>query len=783
MTPFLSSRIFKAPVLTFAAIVIGHGGSMPCGEASEESFDTLLGPMIETYCLKCHDTEEMKGDVDLSIYTSEVHIKEDAEFWRLAMDLIELEEMPTKAPFPSDQEREEMVAWIDSVVNDRDWNLFPHPGHVTIPRLTKTEYNNTVRDLIGIDLRAGASFLEDGEGQSGFENDRDGLFANPSLLDNYFQAANRVLTAALELGSEQIDLHWESEDMFMTETRSPLVEFPGEPGVVGYDINRGQMTLYDSTDFPSDGFYRFKVRARRVDGPIGITLRIDNEVAGSLRLETDGAQVLELVAFVRGGTRQIAWNHEKIFDDRDLPEDERARYSVHVDWVKISGPELPKDASLRIFTELPGPKDNERAVARKTIRDFGSLAFRRPMSNAEARKYLSLFDSSRKQGADYQNALKNAYTGILVSPKFFYRLENIDRKSPQKGGAYRIDPYAFASRLSYFLWQSMPDEELLALAESGEIFEQDTLDSQVDRMIRDERSRDFTELFLGQWLGFRALGKSVIPDGRKFPDFTPSLNNAMKAEPVLFFESLLKDGGSILELLDSDRTFVNSDLAGLYGIPGVKGPEMREVSLSDPKRGGLVGMGGILAATSTPTRTSPVIRGVWVLEKLLGQHIPEPPPNVAALPSDSVDNAKKGRNLREELVAHRNQEGCMNCHQKIDPIGFGLENFDGIGKFRESYDEAPIDSVGILPDGSRFEGPVELKAYLAAHRGDDFVRNISERLLAFALGRRLGPQDEPSIEAIIQSLAEDDFEAIRLIQAVVTSFPFQYHTDEPINRI
>ncbi len=743
--------------------------------------------MIETYCLKCHDTEEMKGDVDLSIYTSEAHMKRDSEFWRLAMDLIELEEMPTKAPFPSDQEREEMVAWIDSVVNDRDWVANPHPGHVTIPRLTKTEYNNTMRDLIGVDLHAGDSFLEDGEGQSGFENDRNALFANPSLLDNYFQAADRVLTSLLELQNEPIKLHWESEDMFMTEMSSKLLEFPGEPGVVGYDINRGQMTLYDSSEFPTDGYYRFKLRARHINGLVGATLRIDNEVAETLRIESPEPQVYELIAFVRGGTRQIAWNYESIFDEsyESLTREEknRQRRSVHVDWVGISGPEIPEGDTLRIFTELPDLESNERTVARASIREFGSRAFRRPMKNAEARKYLSLFDSSRKRGADYQTALKNAYIGILVSPKFFYRLEAIDSKAPRRDGSYRIDPYTFASRLSYFLWLSMPDDELYTLAESGKIFEPETLQAQVTRMVRDKRSRASTELFLGQWLGFRALGRSVMPDTRMYPQFTRALNDAMKAEPVLLFESLLKDGGSLLELLSSERTFVNADLANLYGIDSVDGTEMRAVRLNDPKRGGFVGMGSILTATSTPTRTSPVLRGVWVLETLLGQHIPEPPPNVAALPSDSVENPTPTRNLREELELHRNQEGCMNCHEKIDPIGFGLENFDAIGRYRDAYGETSIDSIGVLPDGTSFNGPVELKNYLVAHRGEDFVRNFVNQMLAFALGRELGPHDEPTVDSIFQSLDEDNFEASELLYEIVSSFPFQYQSKEPLDSI
>lgn len=739
---------------------------------------------MESYCFKCHDSEKMKGDVDLTLFSSVAQMKEDADFWRLAIELIEEEEMPSKKPFPSAIEREEMIAWIDAVVNDRDWESQPHPGHVTLPRLTKTEYNNTMRDLIGLDLRPGNSFLEDGEGQSGFDNDRDGLFVSSSLLEKYFQSAERALTAVQTLQTEPILLHLESEDMFMTETLSKLLEFPGEPGVVGYDVNRGQMTLYDSVDLPSDGFYRFRIRARLIGDLVGAILRIDNEVAGSLRLESPETNIYEVTALARGGSRQIAWNHEKLLTftgPKGTPPGERKKHSVHIDWIEVEGPIFPAGDAPRVFTNLPAVDSNHRIAARKAIRAFGSRAFRRPIKSSETSKYLSVFDQSQVQGFDYADSLKNAYLGILVSPHFFYRFERFDQQAPQQDGAYRIDPYAFASRLSYFLWLSMPDDELFALAESGEIFEPDVIRAQIARMVKDESSRSFPELFLGQWLGFRALGESVNPDALLFPEYTRSLNEALKAEPVLVMQSLMQNGGSLLDLIGSDRTFLNADLAEHYGIEGIDGSAMREVILDDANRGGLIGMASVLTATSTPVRSSPVLRGVWVLERLLGDHISEPPLNVAALPSDSKVNT--GKTLREELEIHRSQEACMNCHQKIDPIGFGLENFDAIGRFRQDDGEHSIDSVGVMPDGQEFDGPVELKRYLMTHRREDFVKNVIERMLSFALGRKLGQHDKPVVNSIFSSIEAENFETLRLVEEIVMSYPFQYHTQQPLDSL
>ncbi|MEP2776392.1 MAG: DUF1592 domain-containing protein [Luteolibacter sp.] len=740
----------------------------------EKTFEGFMRPMMESYCFKCHDSEKTKGDVDLTLITSESQMLKDREFWRLTKELIEEEEMPSKAPFPTDEEREEMVAWIDSVVNDRDWFSDPHPGHVTIARLTKTEYANTMKDLIGMDFGAAEHFSEDGEGRSGFDNDRDSLSVTPGLIEKYFAGADKALSSALAMSRDPIALHWESEGMFMTETKVKPLPFPGENSATGFDIRIGQMTLYDSAEFPVDGLYRFKIRARRSGKLVGAILRIDNEEAGQIRLDKVDPQVYEVLVEVKGGARQIALNKT------DLPNEKKTGNSdgVHVDWIKIEGPISKKNHDLRVFQDKPAIPSMEPASAEATLRIFGSRAFRRPITDEELQKYVRLFVLSRKAGADYYESMKNAYAAILVSPAFFYRMEEVNTANREWKGAYRLDPYAFVSRLSYFLWLSMPDDELFGLATTGEIFEPEILSKQVRRMLLDERSKSFTELFLSQWLGFRALGESVIPDGELFPEYTQSLNDAAKQEPVLLLDSLFREGGSLLELISSQRTFLNAELAEIYGIDGVEGNEMREIRLDDAKRGGLVGMAGVLTATSTPVRTSPVIRGVWVLEKLLGERVPEPPEAVPALPSD--EGTHQGITLRQELETHRDNEACMSCHMKIDPIGFGLENFDAIGRFRNTDGDLPIDNEGIMPDGSTFQGAVELKNYLMKNRREDFINNMTERMLSFALGRELGEHDKPTILAIFNEVARENCEATKLVEAIVFSYPFQYVTDKPL---
>jgi len=298
-------------------------------------------------------------------------------------------------------------------------------------------------------------------------------------------------------------------------------------------------------------------------------------------------------------------------------------------------------------------------------------------------------------------------------------------------------------------------------------------------MLQDPRASATMETFLGQWLGFESLGRSVFPDSKAFPEFTPALGKAMKEETYLVFDSLLRNDGSLLELLDSNSTFLNEVLADHYGVDGVSGNEMRRVTLDNPDRGGLLGMGSILTATSSPMRTSPVNRGKWVLETLLGNRIPEPPADAGILPENA--GQKKGRTLREEFEMHRNNPSCMDCHEKIDPIGFGLENFDAIGRFRTSENGEPIDTSGVMPGGVSFNGSAELKRYILNERVDQFTRNISERMLAFALGRELKHYDEAAIIKIIDALEKNDYSAKTLIEEVVLSYPFQYQHPNPEN--
>jgi len=424
-----------------------------------------------------------------------------------------------------------------------------------------------------------------------------------------------------------------------------------------------------------------------------------------------------------------------------------------------------RDASV-VYHVKPSDKVSPDQAAQRIITRFVQRAARRPMSGAVSNRYYEIYQKASKNGESFHDSVNLALSAVLVSPHFLYRSELAPNGS--KDGEFALDHYQVASRLSYFLWMSMPDDELFALAEQRKLHDPEVLRAQVRRMISDPKSRAFTNAFLGQWLGFKSVGESVIPDGKVFPEFNSALASAMKQETILTFEHLLRNGNSLLTLLDTRATYLNEDLAKHYGVKDIKGSHMRAVSVQDRNRGGLLGMASVLTATSTPTRTSPVLRGIWVAETLLGERIPEAPADVPELGENAGLNRKM--TLRQELEHHRNQEQCASCHDKIDPIGFGLENFDAIGRFRiEESTGQRIDSSGEM-DGFKFKGAAELKAWLIKERKEQFTRNVTERMLAFALGRKVETYDEAPLRKITAALKKKDYQTMTLIEEIVLSY-------------
>ncbi len=444
---------------------------------------------------------------------------------------------------------------------------------------------------------------------------------------------------------------------------------------------------------------------------------------------------------------------------------------------RIVAPEdaAPTEVQRRLFGEPAALESGSREAAREVARSLAKKAYRRPPTEAELDVLAEAFELGRQNGLGYEQSLHLMLKGILVSPQFLFITPAGELDSST--GIVPLDDYQLASRLSYLLWATMPDDELMALADSGTLHEPEILEAQVKRLLKDRRSRALFDGFGAQWLGVGRL-KSQVFDPAVFPQMTAEMREAMYDEARLFFESIVRENRSVIDFVDGDYTYLNETLASIYGLEEtVTGPEMRKVQLSDGNRGGVLGMPGVLAATSFPNRTSAVKRGVWVLEQVLGDHVPSAPPNVPAL-EEQDQGTVANLSLRERTELHRTNAVCANCHQLLDPIGFGLENFDAIGRWRDRDDNGEaIDAAGELPGGERFSGPEDLKAIIAG-RSDDLARNLVEKLLAYALGRRLEGYDEIVVDELMQVIAGDGYRMQTLVNAVVTSYPFTHRRIE-----
>ena len=762
------------------------------GVAFAAEFKADIQPLLSQYCYRCHNPELRTGGINLQIFDSRSSVLEGREVWERVLRVLRETEMPPAPPLPSPAERLLLAEWVDDTINNVTWDDVRYPGHVTMSRLNAIEYNNTIRHLTGLDLRPADNFPADGEGESGFTNDRDGLFIPPLLMERYLQAADHVVAELIATRQTHKRLHEkvEVEDMRITETNTPLQPW-------GYDLWKHQDTLYKYVRFPKFGRYSFKVKAwgqSENEGEVpGVTVRVGGKMVGQAQVlaTEEKPKVYVFEARIPRGNHQVSLHWYKAYTaaSNDLNRELAAEAKQHREELEARGEEPKRNGKAvlvsldfidieeafedgqdgsRVFLAGPGPGVSSSEAAHQVLANFASRAWRRPVKKAEVGYLKSLFERASKRGQDFEESIGLALKAVLVSPHFLFHTE----RSPGDRAERRLGHYEMASRLSYFLWMSMPDRELFSLAEKGRLHDDKVLREQVQRMIRDPKSRAFTETFAAQWLGYEGVGTKIKPDDVAFPEFTPALAEAMHGEAGSFFDTLIRKDRSLLELIESGYAYVNEQLARHYGIDGVVGPRIRSVPLENSHRGGILGMGAVLTATSLPVRTSAVVRGKWVLEKLLGEELPPPPPDAGELPSPTEET--KTLTLRQMYELHRRGEQCAVCHKRIDPIGFGLENFDAIGRWRETEENGqPIDSTGELPDGEKFEGPGGLKRVLLRDR-EQFVRTVTEQMLRFALGRNLEYYDQPTIREITQAVLEGGYRPSVLINRIVTSYPFQY---------
>ncbi len=832
----------RALILLFVAVasLAATASSGPAAgdrQPDRATFDAVVKPFLEKNCTDCHNDKRQKGGMNFERLVS-------ADAMALHVDDVEhaLLKLRTGEMPPEDEERpdpkavEAVTRWIEQEFARLERVTPPDPGRVTARRLNRTEYNNTVRDLFGIDVRPADDFPQDDAGY-GFDNIADVLSLSPVLLEKYMVAAEKVVRTA----------------MFGYDTKAPeLVRLKAPTAVVA--PLRTPPAQYDTTGLslpnsahashrvtvPGTYLLRVFMNGRRPLGsmPLRIGVYVDGVLSAEQWLdpaaqasfdddeqELDG-KTLEFKVPLAAGERWIAATVLHLFDGlparfsgpnpsthpaqhrvseftpppravsaerlAQLRKDFEARQealrkapinTARVGRMEMAGPFDPDVTPSRqglqaIYAcgHVPGagrPAPHQSWCGLKNLSTVAQRAFRRPVAREELVPYVAVMARAQHNGESFAEALAVALQAVLVSPDFLFRLER-DRVSPTGAPAVPVSDHELASRLSYFLWSSMPDAQLRRVADRRALRQPGVLEAQVRRMLADSRSASLVEEFGGQWLQFRAL-ESVAPDRDKFPSFDNYLRLSMRNETMLFFEHIVRQDRSVLEFLDAKYTFLNERLATHYGVGGVSGPTFRRVDLTGGQRGGVLTQASVLTVSSYATRTSPVLRGKWVLDNLLDAPPPDPPAGVPALDESAVGETAS---LRQQMEAHRANPTCASCHRRMDPLGFGLENYDAIGAWRAMDGKFAIDPKGELPDGRTFHQPSELRTILVQDR-QDFSRALSSKLMTYALGRGLERHDKPTIRGIVSRLPQHDYRFSGLVLEIVKSLPFQMRRATP----
>ena len=754
---------------TFLAMLLNGaqlmGAEDPASQQREAAYRAKVAPLIERYCFDCHGRGATEGDLDLDRFDSAQAIRRGRTVWKKVMQKVQVKAMPpSDSPQLSDAARTELLSWLDEALNKVDCVREAEPGRVTLRRLNRVEYRNTIRDLVGIDYALASEFPADDVGY-GFDNIGDVLSLPPILLEKYLTAAEEITAAALVTEPPGPKTVLKREGRLMSG---------GRPAARNGSILVTTDNMHTAWEVKEPGKYRVQIEAYgHQAGPdkVRMGLAVDSEPKAKFEVAATEKtpQVYSTEVRVSAGEHRIAIAFLNDYYKADAPAGERDRNLI-VLGIEIQGPldvvkKFPATHE-RIFFVKPSENLSESDAARQILTRFSSRAFRRPATADELERLLRFFRQGRESGDSFEQSIERAVQAVLISPSFLFRVE----EDPAAGQTERLlNEYELASRLSYFLWSTMPDDELLNGAFRGKLRTGDELQRQVARMLRDAKAQALVDNFAEQWLNLRKYDQ-LAPSPEQFPEFTTALRQDMRTETTQFFAYVMREDRSLLELLSADYTFLNERLARHYGIAGVKGDEFRQVSLRGTPRGGLLTQGSILTLTSNPTRTSPVKRGKWILENLLGEPPPPPPPNVPELEDQKE---QLSGTLRQQLEQHRKNPNCAVCHQQMDELGFALENFNAIGGWRTFDGNLPIDAVATLPSGERFDGPRQLVNVLIEKKRDQFIRTLTENLLTFALGRGLEYYDVCAVDKIVANLPKQDYRFSALVLEIVRSEPFQ----------
>lgn len=741
----------------------------PASDSAE--FDKLVRPVITKSCVPCHNGSLASGSVNLVPFNKPATLTEHREGWERILLKIRTSEMPPKgSPRPPQETLDAVVQYLSDEFDRADRSIKPDPGRVTARRMNRSEYSNTIRDILGIEFRADEDFPTDDLGE-GFDNIADVLSISPLLMEKYVSAAEKI--AARAVGSVPLPKPVKS----VYEANANNIR----------RVNVGTVEAVHRVDF--DGDYDILVGMPGERGkdakPVQLGFWMDDKLIHTVQVETKPSDLVYFspfsdvtfrVSLPEGEhTLRAGFIDDTFINSVSETDYYKSKTNKYPATISVTGPfpaKGEKASRKRVF--ICDPKTGNACVE-KIVSSLARRAYRRPVTKAETASLMKLVALARSNGEDVEQGVQLALQAMLVSPNFLFRVErNADPKDPLK--IHRITDIELASRLSYFLWSSTPDEELLAAAEAGKLHDDAVLSAQVKRMLADPRSGSLADNFAGQWLEIRNLD-SIKPDPDKFLSWGPELRNAMKTETKMFITNILRENRPLSEFLDARYTFLNERLAKFYGIEGVTGPEFRRVELKTSQRGGILTQASVLTVSSYPTRTSPTIRGRYILNNILGTPPPPPPPDVPALDASKVGSEVS---LRKQLEEHRNNPVCASCHAKMDVLGFALESYNGIGKFRTVDGKFPIDSSGVMPGGKGFDNAAEMKAVLLEQM-PDFSRCVIEKMMVYALGRGLQLYDRPTINGIQAKLKETDYRFQDIIFEVVRSLPFHSRRGELVS--
>ncbi|MGK0185362.1 MAG: hypothetical protein ACI9R3_001139 [Verrucomicrobiales bacterium] len=771
---------FRLPGCGILALALLMAIAQPSSgdEPGELRYQHTILPVLEKYCFDCHSEDVAKGDFSLEAFQTAalaVSAPHAVEIWQNVEQHVMLHVMPPPdKPWPTFEERNLLLDWIDQTALACDCSQ-PMPGTVTMRRLNRVEYDNTIRDLfgwpVGDKFHPSSEFPADDTGY-GFDNIGDVLTLSPIMLEKYLRAADRVLDRALVTTLPT-----------SSATVVPLESLDG--GIMTGGLRMLQRTSELNTDwtFDSPGDYELRITAfshKAGNEEARVRLSVGDRLLGDYSVPGTRKEPSKIVRRFRvedpyNVPEKISLSFLNDWEDPDAPDPNRRSRNVLITRVEVAGPYSPgtpvlPESHRQYFGARwigDSPYRSQETRARAVIEAFATAAYRRPVLPRELNALQRLYWLGDREGETFEGAVRVAMAAVLVSPSFLFREEEAIR-SDVSPAVEMIDEYALASRLSYFLWSSMPDAGLFHHAASGTL--RQNLASEVDRMLADSKARAFTENFAGQWLQLRDVA-IVKPDPSAFPDFDPDLRSAMREETELLFEYILRENRSVLEFLNADYSFVNDRLARHYGLKETGSPDFRKVSLNETPRRGVLSHASFLTLTSNPNRTSPVLRGKWIMENILGT--PPPPAPQVIPPIERPEVAQLNGSFREKLELHRKDSSCAGCHFAMDTLGFAFEHFDGNGAWRTDDDGSAIESAGKLLSGEEFTTSRQLAEILATDRKDDFLECFTERLLTYALGRGLQHSDRCAVDTILESTEKYGYRFKHFIHAIIESIPFQ----------